>query len=111
MTFFMASSFATGSVPGWAVHVGQMLIFGRFSSGSFLQPQNIFEFVLSSACISNPIVGLYFILFSLENYKRIIKRVLFVGFKICSFYFFPFLLIYFGKICITLGAGVDFGNI
>ena len=31
------------------------------SSGSFLHEQNIFELVLSSACISRPIVGIYFI--------------------------------------------------
>ncbi len=55
----MASLFKTGRVPGWPRHIGQTLAFGFSSSGSFLQEQNIFEAVLSSACISRPIVGMY----------------------------------------------------
>lgn len=59
ITFFIASSLATGKLPGWAVQTSQMLKFGRFSSGSFLHEQNILLLVFSSAWISSPTVGLY----------------------------------------------------
>lgn len=44
-----------------------MFTLGRTSSGSFLELQNIFVAVLSSACISKPIVGVYFIGNSINN--------------------------------------------
>src|SRR3990167_7621527 len=60
----------TGSVPGCAIHTGQMLTFGFFSSGSFFESQNIFVFVVSSACISSPMVGLYFGMLSIGSKNR-----------------------------------------
>src|SRR3989338_8493794 len=49
----------TGSVPGCARQMGQIFTLGLVSSGSLLELQNIFVFVLSSAWSSSPIVGTY----------------------------------------------------
>ena len=43
------------------MQTGQMFTFGLFSFGSFKEAQNIFVLVFNSTCISNPIVGWYFI--------------------------------------------------
>ena len=56
ITFSTAFLFITGSAPGWAMHTGQIFVFGCFSSGSFLQAQNILVLMPSSACISKPTV-------------------------------------------------------
>src|SRR3990167_4410351 len=56
---FTASRFTTGRVPGCARQTGQTCVFGRASSGSFAESQNILVRVVSSACISRPIVGRY----------------------------------------------------
>src|SRR3989344_5150841 len=49
----MASSFATGSVPGCPMHVGQIFWFGLFSFGSLGQLQNILLLVLNSTWTSS----------------------------------------------------------
>jgi hypothetical protein len=49
-----------GSVPGMPVQISQTAVLGSDVVGSTtLQPQNIFDCVNSSACISRPITGSY----------------------------------------------------
>ena len=54
-----ASLFTTGRDPGCAIHTGQMCVFGKLACGSFLHPQNILLFVLSSTWTSSPITTSY----------------------------------------------------
>ncbi len=53
----IASTFATGKVPGCAMQMGQMLVFGIASSTTFVQLQNILDLVPSCTWISRPIIG------------------------------------------------------
>ena len=52
----MATAFATGSAPGSPRHTGQMCVFGS-APNSVEQPQNIFDAVPSSTCVSSPMTG------------------------------------------------------
>ena len=52
----MAFSFATGSAPGRPRQTGQVWVLGS-APNSVEQPQNIFETVPSSTCVSRPITG------------------------------------------------------
>src|SRR3989344_8790132 len=70
MIFRTASRFTAGSVPGWPIHTGQTFAFGRGSSGSFGESQNILVRVFNSACTSKPIVGSSFILLLRSSYGR-----------------------------------------
>src|SRR3989338_2771070 len=62
-TFCIAASLCTGKVPGCPRQMGQTFTFGFFSRESLKQEQNILLFVFNSACISKPIVGVYFMLY------------------------------------------------
>ena len=52
----MAFALTTGSAPGRPRHTGQVWVFGS-APNSVEQPQNIFDFVLSSTCTSSPSAG------------------------------------------------------
>ena len=54
----MAFSLATGSAPGRPRHTGQVCVFGS-APNSVEQPQNIFDTVPSSTCVSRPKTGSY----------------------------------------------------
>ena len=54
----IAFSFATGKAPGRPRHTGQVCVFGG-APNSVEQPQNIFDAVPSSTCVSSPITGSY----------------------------------------------------
>jgi hypothetical protein len=61
-TMRIASALAAGNVPGWPKQTGQTLEFGSLAPGSLGHEQNIFDAVLSSQCISSPIIGIYSII-------------------------------------------------
>src|SRR3989344_7932696 len=80
----------TGKVPGCAMQTGQIFTFGFVSSGLFLETQNIFVLVFSSACISRPIVAVYAINQQLEAlwvkpqvYKSYVARILVISSENC----------------------------
>jgi hypothetical protein len=52
----MAAALATGSAPGRPRHTGQVWVFGS-APNVVEQPQNIFEAVPSSTCVSSPMSG------------------------------------------------------
>ena len=52
----IAVSLATGSAPGRPRQTGQVWVFGS-APNSVEQPQNIFDTVPSSTCVSRPITG------------------------------------------------------
>ena len=52
----IACSFATGSAPGRPRQTGQVCVFGS-APNTVEQPQNIFDAVPSSTCVSSPITG------------------------------------------------------
>ena len=54
----IAAAFATGSAPGRPRHTGQVWVFGS-APNAVGQPQNIFDAVPSSTCVSSPITGSY----------------------------------------------------
>ena len=55
IVYSIARSFGTGREPGIPKHTGQVRVFGSPPNATS-HPQNIFEFVDSSTCISRPIV-------------------------------------------------------
>ncbi len=56
----MAAAFVTGSEPGRPRQVGQVCVFGA-APKVVEQPQNIFETVPSSTCVSRPNTGSKFV--------------------------------------------------
>ncbi len=54
----IAAALATGRAPGNPRHTGQVCVLGS-APNSVEQPQNIFDAVPSSTCVSSPITGSY----------------------------------------------------
>ena len=57
MASSIARRFGTGSAPGRPRHTGQTSVFGGAPNHRALQPQNIFDSVLSSTCVSIPMTS------------------------------------------------------
>src|SRR5690625_4744592 len=62
---FTASSFSTGSTPGYARSIGFTFVFGSVPK-AFTLELNIFDFVFSSTCTSSPIIVSKFIILHLQ---------------------------------------------
>src|SRR5690348_15931052 len=69
----MAASFATGNAPGSPRHTGQTCVFGS-APKVVAQPQNIFEAVPNSTCVSRPMTGSYFA--STSSYDSVVMSEL-----------------------------------
>ena len=55
----IAFRFGTGSAPGSPRHTGHTSVFGGAPNQRALQPQNIFDAVASSTCVSIPMTSSY----------------------------------------------------